>query len=189
MNTKQLLWNWKPVCPNECSRCDYYCLFAVSAAQEAAAGRAGTPWREEKAAALCRTSEQWSRQRLGWPRKRERERPLLRVVCWILTKRPCVLDEQKHHLYWQSLAQFKVLKGLCTQTCQIGEEQELWAAEPGEMKACSLLLVDIRSPVSYSELFFKIPVESYLNCHKIPWMCIFSYKYSSVYKRIKSVCV
>ncbi len=53
--------------------------FAVRAAEETAAGSAGTPRGEEEAEALGRTPEQRPRERLGrQSRKRRRERPVLR---------------------------------------------------------------------------------------------------------------
>lgn len=56
----------------------YFFPFAVRAAEEAAAGRAGAPRGEEEAAALGRTPEQRPRER---ERKRtgKRKRPVLRA--------------------------------------------------------------------------------------------------------------
>lgn len=67
-------------------------MFAVGAAEEAAAGGAGTPRGEEEAEALGRTPEQRPRERLvRWQGKR-REGAVLRVGGWaagVLTQRLC----------------------------------------------------------------------------------------------------
>lgn len=54
-------------------------LFAVGAAEEAAAGRAGSPRGEEKAEALGRTPEQRPRERPGGRQGKRWQRPVLRV--------------------------------------------------------------------------------------------------------------
>lgn len=65
-------------------------LHSVGAAEEAAAGRVGTPRGEKEAEALGRTPEQRPWKRLGpWQGKRRRERPVLRRAAKSLTQGRC----------------------------------------------------------------------------------------------------